>query len=70
MPIDEQWRYSLGTTFHRDNGHAINASLTYADYGEAEIENGGTRPGTGAPWTLTGDYSSNRLIFLGLSYGW
>ena len=70
MPIDEQWRYSFGTTYHRDNGHNINVSLTYADYGEAEIENGGTRPGTGAPWTLTGDYSSNRLIFLGLSYGW
>jgi long-chain fatty acid transport protein len=70
MPIDEQWRYSIGTTFHRQNGHNINASLTYADYGEAEIENGGTRPVTGAPWTLTGDYSSNRLIFLAFSYGW
>jgi long-chain fatty acid transport protein len=69
MPIDEQWRYSLGTTFHRSNGHNINASLTYADYGDAEIDNGGTRPG-GAPWTLTGDFSSNRLIFLALSYGW
>ena len=70
MPIDEQWRYSVGTTFHRDNGHSINASLTYADYGEAKIDNSGTRPGSGAAWTLTGDYSSNRLIFLGLSYGW
>lgn len=70
MPIDEQWRYSLGTTFHRDNGHAINLSLTYADYGEAEIDNGGSRPVSGAPWTLTGDYSTNRLVFLAMSYGW
>jgi long-chain fatty acid transport protein len=69
MPIDEQWRYSAGTTFHRSNGHNINASLTYVDLGDAEIQNGGTRPG-GAPWSLTGDYSSNRLIFLAFSYGW
>lgn len=71
MPIDEQWRFSGGVNYERDNGHKIGVVLTYADYGDAAINNGGTRPGPGAtPWTVEGDYSSNRLIFLGLNYGW
>jgi long-chain fatty acid transport protein len=71
MPIDEQWRYSGGVTYERQNGHKIGVVLTYADYGDAAIKNGGARPGpTPAPWTVDGDYSSNRLIFLGLNYSW
>ena len=70
MPIDEQWRYSFGTTYERENGHKLGLVLTYADYGSAKIDNGGSRPVSGAPWTVTGDYSSNRIIFLGLNYGW
>ena len=70
MPIDEQWRYSFGTTYERDNGHKVGLVLTYADYGSAKIDNGGTRPVSEAPWTVTGDYSSNRILFLGLNYGW
>jgi len=70
MPIDEQWRYSFGTTYERDNGHKIGLVLTYADYGSGKIDNGGSRPLSGAPWTVTGDYSSNRILFLGLNYGW
>ena len=68
--MDEQWRFSLGTTFNRKNGHTIGAALTYADYGDGEIDNGGARPDSGVPWTLTGDYRTNRIVFLGLSYGW
>ena len=69
MPIDSQWRYSFGATYERDNGHKIGGVLTYADYGSASINNGGTRPG-GLPWTVRGRYDTNRLIFLGLNYGW
>jgi long-chain fatty acid transport protein len=70
MPMDEQWRYSGGVTYERDNGHKIGGVLTYADYGDADIDNGGNRPGTGDAWTVKGDHSTNRLIFLGLNYGW
>lgn len=71
QPIDEQWRFSGGVTYERDNGHRVGAVLTYADYGEGEISNGGTRPGPGAePWTVEGDYSSNRLVFVGINYSW
>lgn len=70
QPIDEQWRYSAGVTYNRDKGHTIGAVLTYADYGDAAISNGGSRPGTGNPWTVNGDYSSNRLLFIGLNYSW
>lgn len=71
MPIDEQWRFSGGVNYERQNGHKIGVVLTYADYGDAAINNGGTRPGpAAAPWTVEGDYGSNSLIFLGLNYGW
>ena len=70
MPMDVQWRYSGGVTYERDNGHKIGGVLTYADYGDADIDNGGNRPGTGDAWTVKGDHSTNRLIFLGLNYGW
>jgi long-chain fatty acid transport protein len=70
MPMDEQWRYSGGVTYERDNGNKIGAVLTYADYGDADIDNGGKRPGTGDDWTVKGDHSSNEIIFLGLNYGW
>jgi long-chain fatty acid transport protein len=70
MPIDEQWRYSGGFTYARDNGHTIGGVLTYADYGDADIDNGGNRPVSGDEWTVKGNHSTNRLIFLGLNYGW
>ncbi len=70
MPIDEQWRYSGGVTYERDNGHKIGGVLTYADYGDADIDNGGQRPVSGEDWTVKGDHSTNRIIFLGLNYGW
>jgi len=69
MPIDEQIRISGGVTYERDNGHKIGGVLTLADYGDAKIDNGGTRV-DGSDWNVKGDYSSNYLIFLGLNYGW
>jgi long-chain fatty acid transport protein len=69
MPMDEQIRISGGVTYERDNGHKIGGVLTLADYGDADIDNGGGRAG-GADWTVKGDYSTNRLVFLGLNYGW
>jgi len=71
MPIDRQIRLSGGVTYERDNGHKIGGVLTYADYGDGEIDNGGFRNPAGAqPWTVKGEYDTNRLIFLGLNYGW
>jgi long-chain fatty acid transport protein len=70
MPMDRQIRLSGGVTYERDNGHKIGGVLTYADYGDGDIDNGGNRPVTGDEWTVKGDYSSNYLVFLGLNYGW
>jgi long-chain fatty acid transport protein len=69
MPMDRQIRLSGGVTYERDNGHKIGGVLTYADYGDGDIDNGGNRP-NGDEWTVKGDYSSNYLIFAGLNYGW
>jgi long-subunit fatty acid transport protein len=69
MPMDEQIRLSGGVTYERDNGHKIGGVLTYADYGNAKIDNGGNRL-NGDEWTVKGDYSTNYLVFLGLNYGW
>jgi len=70
MPIDEQWRLSGGANYLRPNGHRVGISVTYADYGDAAIDNGGNRPGSGLPWTSKGHYSTNRLLFVGLNYDW
>jgi long-chain fatty acid transport protein len=70
MPIDEQWRLSVGTTYQRDNGHKMGVSLTYADYGDGAIDNGGNRPVSGLPWTVQGEYDTNQIVFLGVNYGW
>jgi long-chain fatty acid transport protein len=70
MPIDRQLRLSGGVTYERDNGHKIGGVLTLADYGDAEIDNGGSRPITNIPWTVKGEYDSSRLIFAGINYGW
>ncbi len=70
MPIDEQWRLSVGANYRRANGHRFGVVATYADYGDAAIDNGGNRPVSGAPWTVKGHYSTNRIWFLGVNYGW
>jgi long-chain fatty acid transport protein len=57
MPIDEQYRYTAGAQFRRDNGQLISASLVYADYGDAEIDATG----------FAGEYKTNELFFLAVS---
>ena len=69
-PIDEQWRLSAGANYERSNGHRVGVVATWADYGDAEIDNGGNRPVSGLPWTVKSNYSTNRILFLGLNYGW
>ncbi len=70
MPIDEQWRLSGGFSKERENGNSWGVVVTYADYGDAAIDNGGNRPLTALPWTVKGDFSTNRIIFAGFNYGW
>jgi long-chain fatty acid transport protein len=70
MPIDEQWRYSGGATYQLASGSKFGVTVTYADYGDAEIDNGGVRPGSSLPWAVNGKYDTNRLLFVGLNYGW
>ena len=70
MPIDEQWRLSAGFNYARANGHRFGVVATYADYGDAAIDNGGNRPVSGAPWSVNGRYGTNRIWFVGINYGW
>lgn len=70
MPIDEQWRFSVGANRERNNGHRWGVVATFADYGDAEIDNGGFRPASELPWTVKGHYGTNRILFLGFNYGW
>lgn len=64
MPIDQQWRLSAGTAYARPSGMTIGGAVTYAEYGDARIDNG-------AAWgTVVGEYSTNRIIFFGLNFGW
>ena len=65
MPIDRQVRIAGGGFRDREGGHGrLGWTFTYADLGDATIKNGGNRPVSGAPWRLSGDYDSNRLIAL------
>lgn len=70
MPIDQQWRLSVGLNKTRANGQRFGFVVTYADYGDADIDNGGNRPVSGLPWTVKGRYTTNRILFLGFNYGW
>ncbi len=69
-PIDKQWRLSAGANYERSNGHRVGVVVTWADYGDAAIDNGGNRPVSGLPWTVKSNYSTNRILFLGINYGW
>ena len=64
MPMDEQWRFSVGTNYTLNNGAKVGGVITYADYGDARINNGGD-------WgQVIGKHSTNRILFLGINYGW
>jgi long-chain fatty acid transport protein len=64
MPIDRQVRLSFGASYTLGSGKTLNGSLTYADYGDARIDNS---HGGG---TVVGEYSTNRIIFAGFSVNW
>jgi long-chain fatty acid transport protein len=64
LPIDRQWRLSFGASYKLPSGKTVNGSLTYADYGDARIEN---MNGGG---TVIGEYSTNRILFAGFSVNW
>lgn len=70
MPMDKQIRLSGGLTYEFPSGRQLGGVLTYADYGDGEIDNGGARPVTGNPWDVKGKYSTNRIIFLGINWAW
>jgi len=64
MPIDRQIRLSGGATYEFPSGKRLGGVLTFADYGDAAINNGGD-------WgQVVGDYKTNRLLFFGINYGW
>ena len=64
MPIDRQIRLSGGATYEFARGNRLGGVLTFADYGDAAINNGGD-------WgQVVGDYKTNRLLFFGINYGW
>jgi len=64
LPIDRQWRLSFGASYELDSGKTVNGSLTYADFGDARIEN------SNGGGTVIGEYSTNRIIFVGFSVNW
>jgi long-chain fatty acid transport protein len=64
MPIDEQWRLSGGATYTFAGGSSLGGVLTFADYGDARIDNGGN-------WgQVVGEYDKNQILFMGINYGW
>ena len=67
MPIDRQIRIPGGINYERSENFVIGGVLTYADYGDAEINNSSFAP---FPGTLVGDYGTNRIIFAGVNFTW
>ncbi len=64
MPIDRQIRLSGGATYTFANGRSLGGVLTFADYGDARIDNGGS-------WgQVVGEYDTNRILFMGINYTW
>ena len=64
MPIDRQIRLSVGASYTMDSGKVVNGSLTYADYGDARIEN------SNGGGDVVGEYRTNRIVFLGININW
>ncbi len=70
MPMDRQIRISGGATYAKSDTFKIGGVITYADYGDAEINNSSLGEPPGGPGTLVGDYGTNRIIFAGLNFNW
>ena len=46
------------------SGNSLGGVLTFADYGDGRIENGGN-------WgQVVGEYDTNRIWFFGINYNW
>jgi long-chain fatty acid transport protein len=70
MPMDQQIRISGGLTYATSDKFKIGGAITYADYGDAEINNSSLgNPPLGAG-TLVGEYGTNRIIFAALNFNW
>jgi long-chain fatty acid transport protein len=64
MPIDRQIRLSGGANYTFAGGSSLGGVLTFADYGDARIDNG-------ADWgQVVGEYDKNRILFMGINYAW
>ncbi len=70
MPMDRQIRISGGLTYATSDKFKIGGAITYADYGDGEINNSSLgNPPLGAG-TLVGEYGTNRIIFASLNFNW
>ncbi len=65
-----QVRLSVGATWVKSQKTTLGGAITYADLGDGAIDNGGTRPISGAPWQVVGDYGTNEVIFAAFNVGW
>ncbi len=64
MPLDRQIRLSAGATYKYSERTTIGGALTYADYGDARIEN------SNGGGTVVGEYSTNSIVFLAFNVNW
>jgi long-chain fatty acid transport protein len=62
MPMDRQWRISGGAQYELNEKITVGGALTYADYGDASINNSDTG--------LVGSYDQNNILFAALNLNW
>jgi long-chain fatty acid transport protein len=60
LPIDRQWRYSLGVEHQVRENLTVGGAITYIDLGDAKIN----KP------LLRGDYDRNNILMVGLHANW
>ena len=60
LPIDRQWRFSLGAQHDFSERFSAGGQFVYADYGDAEIQNN----------LLVGDYERNSIYFFACNLNW